>query len=164
MTRLKWAPDTEKIIGNEKFNSYMQRTRLIVLAVIAVALFISTAYVLLSQQPTAQPLNEMGYRDITSNDFNVMLANKDFLLINVHIPYAGQIRGTDLFIPYNQISQSIDQLPVDKDSKIVVYCRSGSMSTTSSEELVRLGYTNILNLREGMIGWEQSGYSIVKQQ
>ncbi len=122
---------------------------------------------LLAQQPTAQPPsqspNKTGYRDITSNELNSMLANKDFLLINVHTPYAGEIKGTDLFIPYNQIPQNIDKLPTDKNAKIVVYCRSGMMSTTASEELVNLGYTNILNLSGGMMGWEQSGYSLVNK-
>jgi len=35
------------------------------------------------------------------------------------------------------------------------------MSATASEELVSLEYTNILNLKGGMIGWEQNGYSLV---
>ncbi|MBI2937373.1 MAG: rhodanese-like domain-containing protein [Thaumarchaeota archaeon] len=150
-------------MGSENFNNHMQRTRLIILVTLmAVLLFAGALYLLLAQKPIAQPTNKPGYRDISSEELNTMLANKDFLLINVHIPYAGEIKGTDLFIPYNKIPQSIDQLPADKDAKIVVYCRSGSMSAAASEELVKQGYTNIINLKEGMISWEQSGYSLVK--
>ena len=62
----------------------------------------------------------------------------------------------------NKILQSVDpQIPADKNAKIVVYCRSGTMSAAASEELVKNGYTNILNLKDGMIGWEQSGYNII---
>lgn len=36
-----------------------------------------------------------------------MLENKDFLLLNVHITYEGEIQGTDLFVPYNEIEQKL---------------------------------------------------------
>ena len=142
----------------------MQRRHLIILSVVVVALVTAVLYMLLAQPSIAQPPNKLRYRDISGEELNIMLANKDFLLINVHIPYAGEINGTDLFIPYNQISQSINQkIPADKGTKIVVYCRSGSMSAIASEELVKNGYTNIQNLKEGMIGWEQNGYLLIKK-
>ncbi|HEY64632.1 MAG TPA: rhodanese-like domain-containing protein [Caldilineae bacterium] len=92
-----------------------------------------------------------------------MLENKDFLLINVHVPYAGEIEGTDVFIPFNEIEQNLDKLPADMGAKLVVYCRSGGMSAIAARTLVKLGYTNVWNLDRGMIGWEQAGYSLVNK-
>ncbi|MFQ5886407.1 MAG: rhodanese-like domain-containing protein [Anaerolineae bacterium] len=91
-----------------------------------------------------------------------LLEEKDFLLINVHIPYEGEIAQTDFFIPFNAIEEYASQLPADKSAKIVVYCRSGSMSATAAETLVQLGYSNILNLDGGMIAWEEQGYPLLQ--
>ena len=49
------------------------------------------------------------------------------------------------------------ELP-EKDALILVYCRSGRRSKIASEELVKLGYTNVKEFG-GIIDWE---YEIVK--
>jgi phage shock protein E len=100
------------------------------------------------------------YQNLVPGELNTLLKNKDFVLINVHIPFAGNIAGTDLSIPYNEIEQNPSQLPFDKNAMIVLYCRSGRMSEIAAEELVFLGYTNVWNLTGGMVTWEQAGYEI----
>ncbi len=100
------------------------------------------------------------YSNITPEELNDMVVNKDFLLINVHVPFSGDIPDTDLSIPYDQIDQQLDKLPADKAAKIVVYCRSGSMSAVAAENLISLGYTNVLNLENGFYGWENAGFPL----
>jgi len=98
---------------------------------------------------------------LTDLQLAAMLAQKDFFLVNVHIPYEGEIKDTDAFIAYDSIADNLDKLPQDKTAKIVVYCRSGRMSAIAARELVRLGFTRVSDLTGGMIDWENSGYKII---
>jgi phage shock protein E len=123
-------------------------------------LFLSLALVLIACQ--AQAPNEGTYTNVSPKELAAMLADKDFVLINVH-PTEGDIAGTDLSIPFDQITEpaNLAQLPSDKDAKIVVYCRSGRSSEIAANSLVALGYTDIWNLEGGMIEWVRQGYELI---
>lgn len=117
--------------------------------------------------PSAQAVPVEGggsYLNVSSEDLAPMLKAKTFQLVNVHVPYEGEIEGTDLFIPYDQIEQNRDKLPADTGAQIVLYCRSGRMSAIAAPALVKLGYTNVGNLAGGMIAWEQAGYPVMNKE
>jgi phage shock protein E len=104
------------------------------------------------------------YFSVDADELNTMLKNKDFVFINVHIPFEENIAGTDLSIAYDQINtpENLSQLPDDKNAKIVLYCRSGRMSAIAAEVLVSQGYTNIWDLAGGMVDWEAAGFGLEK--
>jgi len=102
------------------------------------------------------------YTDVDVAGLQSMLADKDFTFVNVHIPFEGDIADTDLSIPYDQVEQNLALLPAEKDAKIVLYCRSGRMSSIAAETLVGLGYTNVYNLKGGMVAWENAGLPLEK--
>ena len=97
------------------------------------------------------------YRNISVSELQAMLEDKDFPLINVHVPFEGDLPGTDDSIPFDQIGQHLDRLPADRDATIVLYCRSDRMSREAAAELVRLGYTDVRNLSGGFIAWRAAG-------
>jgi rhodanese-related sulfurtransferase len=97
------------------------------------------------------------YRDIIVPELQAMLANKDFTLVNVHVPFAGDLPDTDASIRYDEIASHLDQLPADKNAKIVLYCRTGPMSTRAARDLVALGYTDVYNLIGGFNSWVEAG-------
>lgn len=103
------------------------------------------------------------YTDITPDRLNGMLEDKDFTLVNVHVPYEGEIAGTELFVAFDQIGERLDELP-PPDARIVLYCRSGSMSAIAARELVATGYTDIWNLDGGMNAWRAQGYPLEERR
>ena len=138
-------------------------TRIIVIFLLFIASLLSACKSSATLTPSVEvvgkqiPVPGGVYTDVTVAEMQTMLANKDFIFVNVHIPFEGDIANTDLSIPYNEIEQNLGQLPADKDAKIVLYCRSDRMSRIAAETLVSLGYTNVWNLDGGMVAWEQAG-------
>ena len=86
-----------------------------------------------------------------------MLKNKNFTLINVHTPYEGEIEKTDTFVAYDQLVNSTAQLPFDKTTPIVLYCKTGRMSAQAVDTLRKMGYTNVRHLDGGMEAWQKIG-------
>lgn len=118
-------------------------------------------------QEVGQPVVVEGggeYREITVPELQAMLADKDFPLINVHIPYAGDLPDTDDSIPFNEIERHLDRLPADKDARIVLYCRTGPMSEISATSLARLGYTNVYHLVGGFTAWIEWGLPMAEPE
>lgn len=96
---------------------------------------------------------------VSPTELRGMMRGEDLLLVNTHVPFAGNIPGTDLSIAYDQIGRNLDRLP-GKDEKIALYCRSGTMSASAAETLVGLGYENVWDLEGGMIAWESAGHRL----
>ena len=107
------------------------------------------------------PVQGGAYWNITVPQLREMLADKDFPLVNVHIPFQGDLPDTDLSIPFDQIAEQLDRLPADRDAPVVLYCRSGGMSRQSSTVLAELGYTRIYNLVGGFRAWGEAGLPLI---
>lgn len=112
----------------------------------------------IDQSATTSSVDEKGYTDITAPELKEMMSQEDIYLLDTHIPEQQHIKGTDEFVPFNEIEANLDKLPSDKDARIVVYCRSGSMSAVASGKLVELGYTDVNNLLGGTNKWREQGY------
>ena len=96
------------------------------------------------------------YRQITMQEAaQLMKTEQNYILLDVRsdMEYsAGHIPGAVL-LPNETIgSDPIPQLP-DKDQLIMVYWRSGNRSKQAADKLVRLGYTNVVEIG-GIHSWE----------
>jgi len=98
--------------------------------------------------------------EISPAELNEMMADKDFELINVHIPHAGEIPGTDVHIPYTDLAALEEHLGGDVGAKAVLYCLTGPMSSIAADDLIERGYCQIYDLPAGMVGWQAVGFPV----
>jgi rhodanese-related sulfurtransferase len=108
-------------------------------------------------------MDQKAYEKIYIDQFVKMMDQKDFILINVHVPYYGEISQTDLLVPFNAIEQQKNDLPKDKNARIVVYCMMGPMGDIAAEKLASMGYTRVSNFQGGMMAWSQAGRSLQRR-
>lgn len=102
--------------------------------------------------------NQIEVKEITPGELRQEMSSKQFVFINVHTPYEGEIEQTDIFIDFDKMEQNKDKLPMDRTTKIILYCKTGHMSKTAASKLAELGYTNIFHLAGGTEAWEKAGY------
>ena len=100
------------------------------------------------------------YRTVSAAELQTMLETKDFFMVNVHIPWQGDIPQTDLQLAYGQIEQNLDQLPTAKDAKIMVYCLTSGMAKKAAATLLEQGFTNLWMLDGGTTAWQEAGFSL----
>ena len=103
------------------------------------------------------------YTDISADELMSMMDNKDFYLVDVHVPNEGLMPQLDARIPYNEIAEQLDRLPSDKAARIVLTCKSGGMSSEAATTLADLGYTNVYNLAGGFLAWKDKGYPLTPE-
>ena len=86
---------------------------------------------------------------------DMMKNEKDYIILDVrtaeeykegHIPNAINVANETIG------KDEIAELP-DKDQLIMVYCRSGRRSKQAASKLVKLGYSNIVEIG-GIIDWK----------
>ena len=105
--------------------------------------------------------NNATYEQITPQQAKeIMDTETDYIIIDARTEEEyceGHIENA-ILIPEYEIKERAEKELPDKDALILVYCRSGRRSKIASEELVKLGYTNVKEFG-GIIDWP---YDIVK--
>ncbi|NOX89372.1 MAG: rhodanese-like domain-containing protein [Calditrichaeota bacterium] len=139
----------------------MKKSSIFMMLIFGIAAVVVFTTISCAKEKTNVTKEKKSYNKITADELKSMFEKKDFLLVNVHIPYAGEIPQTDLFIPFDQLKEHLDQLPKDKNAKIVLYCRSGHMSAIAAKELTEMGFTNVYDLLGGMKAWAAAGNKIL---
>jgi rhodanese-related sulfurtransferase len=92
---------------------------------------------------------------VSSAEFNDLISGNDGVLLDVRtIPefFGGHIPNSEQMNYYaKDFKQSLLMLP--KDKPIYIYCNTGYRSRKAANTLVENGYTEVYNLRRGIMEW-----------
>jgi rhodanese-related sulfurtransferase len=99
-------------------------------------------------------------KTITAQELKGVMQREDIFLVDVHTPEQRHIKGTDLFVPYNEIEAYQSRFPADRKKAIYVYCEGGPMGNAAARSLHALGYQNLFNLAGGSHAWRSAGFDL----
>ena len=95
-------------------------------------------------------------KEVTVQELKKMMDEKsEFQLIDVREPHEHQFTniGGEL-IPMSKILDQVEK--VDKNKKVIIYCRSGNRSANVVKALEqRFGFNNLYNLKGGVLDWSE---------
>jgi phage shock protein E len=99
--------------------------------------------------------SKTAYKRISPKEAKKHLDNdKNVLLIDVRTSeefHDARIPNS-ISVPLNNLKSLIEKTAPNKDTELIIYCRSGARAATACSELVKMGYTNINNLG-GIMSW-----------
>lgn len=93
-------------------------------------------------------------KEITPLELKSKIDNKEsFQLIDVREPHEHEFANINgELIPMASIISEHEK--IEKDKPVIIYCRSGSRSAMVIHELEkRFGFTNLYNLKGGILAW-----------
>lgn len=171
----------DKSKRQNKFNK--ENLLLLFLVLIVITGFTVSAYRIFGHQlfkgkQTAESKSEESKSSAAANETSIISVdelknkinnNEDFVLVDVqdvenylkkHIP-------NSISIPQKDLTKRYKELPKDKE---IIITSAGEkidtcdICTQGVKTLASLGFSNVKNLREGVVGWETKGYPVITGQ
>ncbi|MGF1718041.1 molybdopterin-synthase adenylyltransferase MoeB [Photobacterium chitinilyticum] len=97
---------------------------------------------------------EVPYQEITAKELQQQLVfNSSLLLIDVREPYEREICCIEgsRHIPMNAIAEHINEF--SPEQTLVFHCKVGGRSAKVCQQFIDNGFTNVINLKGGILAW-----------
>jgi len=97
------------------------------------------------------------YSEVSALEAAELIKNRHPYILDVRTERefkGGHIAGAKS-IPVGVFQNRIDEIDVNKEDPIFIYCRSGNRSTVASRILINFGFKQVINLRHGLNDWSR---------
>lgn len=101
-------------------------------------------------------------KELTALELKNLIDSKaDFQLIDVRDYFETEIAsiGGEL-IPLDEVMDSMEK--INKNKQVIIYCRSGNRSGIAIQMLEQKGFSNLYNLKGGILAYADIDTSLVK--
>lgn len=109
---------------------------------------------LIDYEAFCNPMHEKNISEIEPADARMLMINNEVQVIDVREPFeftAANIGGIN--IPLKAIDEQLAQ--ISKSKSAIMICKSGGRSRQAVLKLQSLGYSNVINLKGGLLKWKQ---------
>ncbi len=103
-------------------------------------------------------------RNLTAQEFEDFLKNEKAVILDVRegYEYAESHLEKAKLVPSSNFWAHFEELKLEKDAPIALYCHTGSRSMSIVNALLEAGYTNVVHLERGIIDWYGQGKKLVR--
>lgn len=140
------------------------------------------AFLIIAPCMVAANVSQDKYQNITINDTKMMLKNasvsgEKVFLLDVRTPAEynySHIEGAKLIPLKNMplhdpvnlsenmlLAKRLNELPENKTTEIIVYCKAGVRGATASQMIADAGYKRVYNIKGGIDAWVNASYPVV---
>ena len=108
-------------------------------------------------------INNESINQMNSDELIEFIELNDAILVDVRTEdeYNSGYIENSLNIDYFSNDFSVNADKLDKNTPIILYCRSGNRSSMSANKISKLGFKEIYNLEGGILEWIEEGNVIV---
>ena len=108
-------------------------------------------------------INNESINQMNSDELIEFIELNDAILVDVRTEdeYNSGYIENSLNIDYFSNDFSVNADKLDKNTPIILYCRSGNRSSMSANKISKLGFKEIYNLEGGILEWIEEGNVII---
>jgi len=103
-------------------------------------------------------------RNLTADEFEKFINEKKATILDVResYEYAESHLENSKLVPSSNFWAHFDDLKLEKDTPIALYCHTGSRSMYILNNLLESGYTNAVHLERGIVDWYGQNKKLVR--
>lgn len=107
---------------------------------------------------------QANYREVASKEAAEVIRNITPLVLDVRTPgeYSRGHLKDSVLIPLQQLQVRWQEIAGYKNKDVLIYCATGNRSTVAAKILIDNGFKRILNLRQGISGWEREKLPVIQ--
>ena len=105
--------------------------------------------------------NKAAYHKVSAEEAYEMMVSQEVVVVDVRTreEYDGGHIENAVLVPNERIGSEMPKALPDKESTLLIYCRSGRRSKDAAQKLLALGYQSVYDFG-GVIDWP---YELVKE-
>jgi rhodanese-related sulfurtransferase len=103
------------------------------------------------------------YKSVKATEFKQLIQTEDYVVLDIRTAKEYEEGHIDNAVNLDFYSKNFDQLVLNyKRNGIMIYSRSSGQSQQAISKLISLGFKNIIELENGLVGWKREGFILTR--